>query len=748
MRDAEGVKRGKRWLMLGAWAVILLLTACGRKEQEQGQEEGEYVYVQKKVQEEDILGNKHLGSEYFRVTDEYLYYLNDGIYRIPIEKEPRFEDRELICSDKGIIAFTVDEEHNVYYWVYLRGSSMLYKRSADGEQVYQVPLKAPSSLRGGCSPLAVDGEGYVYALSDDTLMRVDAEGKITGQLDLGGAMDSGSGMLGKSLVEMQGGQVWIFVSYGKVYEVMEGSVPSVKAVEGLFDKNRYSELHEGMRGPLMETNDGWLYEYRMEDDSARKLLRWQDCDIYKGDVWGVVQVTEDCLLLVMNEDRMASVEAQYLLLLVKTPAEEVPEKEVITLVSPVHASDDLEMAVVKFNRTSEQYHVTIDDYGGGEAVVRLDSDLTSENTSPDILDMSMMLDVSKYAESGALEDLRSFMGEDGGVRKEDYLSNLLEGYTINGRLVCIPKSFRIYGVYVTDPRAYDAQDWTMESMIAVAEKYPDVRLFPGDWSGGDGQGMLEDLSRVYFLDRFIDWESGECSFDSDEFRSVLAWGRRQLGQGDDSETSLLTPEQVSGFGVIGGYMESLTKLKEEALPGQEEGIVLRGFPSADGRMAFQVDAQGILGIAKNSAHKEGAWAFLQYYLQYDDDSHTSYNYSFPTRIELLELLAEEMVTPQYETDYDGEIIKDDDGNPIEKPMHRMISADGTEKQYFAMEREEIDALMEVLKTVDFTPKSMQKQAVVSIIMEEAGFYFSGDKTVEEVTKIIQNRVQILIDENR
>lgn len=39
-------------------------------------------------------------------------------------------------------------------------------------------------------------------------------------------------------------------------------------------------------------------------------------------------------------------------------------------------------------------------------------------------------------------------------------------------------------------------------------------------------------------------------------------------------------------------------------------------------------------------------------------------------------------------------------------------------------------------------------AVSRIIEEEAGAYFAGQKSVDDVTALIQNRVQLFVDENR
>ena len=56
--------------------------------------------------------------------------------------------------------------------------------------------------------------------------------------------------------------------------------------------------------------------------------------------------------------------------------------------------------------------------------------------------------------------------------------------------------------------------------------------------------------------------------------------------------------------------------------------------------------------------------------------------------------------------------------------------------------------MEFLETADFTPESGLRNTVVSIVLEEVEAYYTGDKSLDEVIGIIQNRVQLLLNENR
>ena len=64
-----------------------------------------------------------------------------------------------------------------------------------------------------------------------------------------------------------------------------------------------------------------------------------------------------------------------------------------------------------------------------------------------------------------------------------------------------------------------------------------------------------------------------------------------------------------------------------------------------------------------------------------------------------------------------------------------------------MSREMAEKLMAFLEAADFTPDWGLRQMVVSIVLEESEPYYTGDKSLEEVTGIIQNRVQLLLKEN-
>lgn len=84
----------------------------------------------------------------------------------------------------------------------------------------------------------------------------------------------------------------------------------------------------------------------------------------------------------------------------------------------------------------------------------------------------------------------------------------------------------------------------------------------------------------------------------------------------------------------------------------------------------------------------------------------------------------------------------------EEPVAKYyLTLDDEEVPVYATLREMAEKLMAFLEAADFTPDWGLRQMVVSIVLEESEPYYTGDKSLEEVTGIIQNRVQLLLKEN-
>ncbi len=112
-------------------------------------------------------------------------------------------------------------------------------------------------------------------------------------------------------------------------------------------------------------------------------------------------------------------------------------------------------------------------------------------------------------------------------------------------------------------------------------------------------------------------------------------------------------------------------------------------------------------------------------------------------------MLEDAVTPEYWM-IDGKVRTDSEGSPEEKwkwsGSYWNMDGELVEYQYTAATREEADALREMIAHTDFSLRGGVQEDIIGIIAEEAESYFNGDKSLKEVTKVVQNRVSTLVQE--
>ena len=68
------------------------------------------------------------------------------------------------------------------------------------------------------------------------------------------------------------------------------------------------------------------------------------------------------------------------------------------------------------------------------------------------------------------------------------------------------------------------------------------------------------------------------------------------------------------------------------------------------------------------------------------------------------------------------------------------------KPYYSLTQEQADKVMEVINTA--TKLYSQNTAVLDIITEQTDAFFAGQKTAEEVGKLVQGKMNIYVNEQR
>lgn len=725
---------------------IALLSSCGKKEEEHTFGIDGYVYVPEEV---EIPGIKmgwvskpilHGGILYFKA--------GSNVMSLPMGEEDSGSREPVIAAgpsgtagQSSIKDYCLDGEGNLYCLTetfaysfsgpYATGASVSC-RQAEGGQKYSTPVPDSIPLNYYNSILEADGQGRLYLLTEENFRAYSAEGELLASLPL---EDYRKGYEGKEgLLSGADGKVYYCVEKGvpgySDYRLLEaawdGTLSLEEAARVTAECDIY--LYGSPFGVLCTDYDGFLYQYSPDLSSREAVLCWSDSSLPM-DMEGVSQFSGEGLLALryMGTDvRLYRLE--------RKACGELPEKEMLTLAAAYPSSYELSRLVADFNLQSSDCHVTLKMYREDEVETRLNASLVSKNP-PDLLEM-MTLDILTYAEGGALEDLSPYL-EGSGWKKEDYLESVVKGFTIGGKLVCLPRSFSVHTLAGERELFGEGAGYTAGKLMELTGEYPERRL-------RDARN-LESLLRTYFddyiIEEYIDWEKGECRFDSEEFRQMLEWlgencrgtyykdnWEEYLDRGygyRPPEELLLTLYAVSDFWSL--------------IPSERYGLTLAGYPTADGRPRHEGSTGLLFGMVSSSRHKEGAWSFLEYYLGSWD------GLDFPTRKEDLQGKIEDAMTPEYELRLDGEVLTSEDGKPVERWKTR-VKVNGNWVDAYALGQEEVDKVLEILDHVEFDLEGGRKKGVLDIILEEMAGYLSGEKSLDEVQDIIQNRASLLVSE--
>ena len=284
-------------------------------------------------------------------------------------------------------------------------------------------------------------------------------------------------------------------------------------------------------------------------------------------------------------------------------------------------------------------------------------------------------------------------------------------------------------------------------MIAYTDAHPEAQIF--DYSSKD---YILQLCMAFNEDAFIDWSTGECKFDTPEFKSLLEFVNRfpdeyQYEDGMASAPTriqnreiLLDMVYISDFNEIQLYREIF-----------EDDLDFIGYPTTDGGCGTGLSAQQAYAITSKSAHKDGAWEFIEGMLIPQEESESrrgGRSWNFPNNKAQLQAMAEEAVKVEYVTDENGEILKDENGEPIVQGAGMGIGyEDGWSYDYRIPTQDEVDMVLDLIEKARPVSNDGGDSQIQNIIIEEAAAYFQGQKSVDEVVGIIQSRINIYVSEN-
>ncbi len=376
--------------------------------------------------------------------------------------------------------------------------------------------------------------------------------------------------------------------------------------------------------------------------------------------------------------------------------------------------------VLQFNRENSNYHVVVEDCGSGndkEDFARLTSIQIGAGGGPDIINGGLMKDYMEgLLDKDVVEDLTPYM-EASAVREEEYFPLTFASLRQGGR---------IYGV---NP---EMTVWDYKMAVEVLEglEAPDIETLADALLALKGEGVYckgYDSARLLrmFLQGtesfwgMVDWESGSCEFNTPLFGKLLEAAKRYDDNGRKNTESIAVERVL--YSVL--HLEGQARLMEKEM----EEKVTQGILFDDGSHAA-CSWEDVLCINANSLHKEGAWEFIHFLISEEAQSSDFRELSFPPvhrkAYDVWEQWLLDNYTNVYREGYD--IIRAYNGIPLTDEM-------------LVEFRERIEGAR---------PLPIRNEPLLNIILEEAEDYFNGYKNAEEISGVINKRVQLYLDERK
>ena len=449
---------------------------------------------------------------------------------------------------------------------------------------------------------------------------------------------------------------------------------------------------------------------------------------------------------------------------------------------------DVRQKVLDFNKTNTEYRIRMTDYSqyntgddNSAGITKLNTEIIAGHI-PDIFIVQGVMPISQYSGKGVLEDLTPYMERDFGKDAfvEEFFNTLRSE---DGKLYEIYSHFTVSTAMGLKKIVGDSDSWTFEDMKNALAKLPEGATVMDDYY------FRENAVQAFMynnMNRFVDWSTGKCSFDTQEFIDLLNFVK-----------SFPTQEEVdASHNEDYKWEPSISKVNSGKQLLLETGIYsfddFRGntFYLLDGEPSFVgypgmgssfVAADMGFAISAKSEYKDTAWDFIKYLLTAEYQENRIWN-GLPTNKAVFEKLFEASKTPNYidpalsdENAEDNAGIDAGEASAIggghweenirysefnkgtvneqgwkEEPKTYTWYYDGDDKEWeipvFAMTEQEEQAIRSLISGI--TVFSRYDRSLSDIIDEEIQPFFEGQKSAEDTAKMIQSRATIYVNEQR
>ncbi|MEG0941213.1 MAG: extracellular solute-binding protein [Oscillospiraceae bacterium] len=583
--------------------------------------------------------------------------------------------------------------------------------------------------------MSTDKTGNLYLTDgNSTVYVVDKAGAFQFKVSVDGWLDRiimlKDGTVGVSTRSKEGKNVLKTVDLAKKDWGKEVALPA----------NAYQTSSGGNEYDFCYTDGGSLFGYDAATEKSTKILSWLNSDVDGNNVSFSTILDDGNVFAITNDWNNEGGASYEVITLTKTPRSEAKQKKIITMAT-MYLDYNIRKELLKFNKTNPDYRVEVLDYSEFNTEDNYTAGQTKLNTEiisgkvPDIIDVSNM-PYRQYASKGLLEDLNPYIDKDTGIKRDDFFPSIMKAVETDGKLYQLVSSFGVSSIIGASSVVGDEMGWTIEEMQKIIDEHPNADVPFGAYVTRDT--ILTNLCMLN-MESYVDWQTGECKFNTDEFKQLLTFAKSFPEKIDEPQEGdgYLDPSVLAKDGrqlFENFYASDFQNYQYyKAVFGGK--ITFKGLPTADknGNIAM---LSGGLAMTSSCKDKDGAWAFMRTLVTPEYQESLEWNYPI-SQSAYNKLLAKAM-EQEYRTD--------ENGNKVPVSHGGMSMGDGMTVDFFAITQEEADQIRALIDSVEKT--GIYDESIMGIIKEEATLFFKGEKTVEQTAEMVQSRMSIYVNEQK
>ena len=594
--------------------------------------------------------------------------------------------------------------------------------------------------------IQMDGDGRFYCTMDQSIFILDAEGKLINTV-------SGDNWFDR-LIRMGDGTVSV-VYWGEEGQCMAVIDPEKAELgEPVKVPNNIYNMATNLAGDydFCYTDGSNFMGYRLADGKQEKILNWINCDVDNANAGNSFVLPDGRIMTVESQWNKDNTECMNrLVFLKKVPASSVPQKTKLYFATQ-SLDYQARSAIIEFNRKSDEYRIELRDYyeyntedDWSAGLTKLTTEIMAGNV-PDILDLNG-LPVQKLASRGLLTDLYPLLDSDPELSRDAIFPSVLKAMEQNGHLYRTASGFQIITVAGAESVVGPGPGWTLEQFKKALAGMPEGCTPFNEYETRDS--ILNQMLWMS-MGELIDWDTGKCYFDAPIFRDILEFASQFPEEYTWDEDKVWTEEDDEPNRIASGkqmllqvYLSDFNDIQMyNAMFGGEATFI--GYPVSEGVGSAMMPNNGGYAISSKCAVPEVAWQFVR--KTFTKDYQTQYGWGFPSNRAAFDERLKEAMTPEYQKDGNGNYILDENGEKIEV-SHGGWGWGSLTVEFYALRQAEADQILDLINTTTRV-QDQSSDEIMQIILQDTAPYFAGQKSLNDVVKQLQSKMNIYINEQR